>query len=145
MTSQPGKGTSISFLDDAVNDLVRLHAARPHAARGVVSVLLRLERGEVSPQRLRSFTKTGDLSDCGKLTVIVEGEPELRVVVRDLGKDKFEIVEVVTIAERADDIAYLVSALRLGRISDPVRRSDTERRLTRILAARRGNGGQLPT
>ena len=77
--------------------------------------------------------------------MIVEGEPELRVVVRDLGKDRFEVVEVVTIAERADDIAYLVSALRLGRISDPVRRSDTERRLARILAARRGNGGQLPT
>ena len=69
--------------------------------------------------------------------MLVDDEPELRVVVRDVGDDGFEVVEVVAIAERADDLAYLVTALMLERITDPVRKSDTTRRLARILAARR--------
>ena len=138
MTSQHRvNGSRVTFLDEAVHDLVELHSTRPLAARAVVSVLLKLEKGDVRPQRLRFFSKTGDLSDCGKLTVLVDDEPELRVVVRDVGDDGFEVVEVVAIAERADDLAYLVTALRLERITDPVRKSDTTRRLARILAARR--------
>lgn len=127
------------FLTEAVNDLSVLNTTRPAVAREVVSILVRLERGDITPTRLRSFATTGDLSDCGKLTVLVDNHPEHRIVVRDLGSDRFEIIEVVAIAERTDDVAYLMTGLRLGRITDRARRSDAERRLARIVANRKPN------
>jgi len=141
VTSQSrSKGRHVTFLTEAVNDLMLLNTARPAVARAVVSVLVRLERGVITPTRLRSFTKTGDLSDCGKLTVLVEDHPEHRIVVRDVGNGHFEVIEVVAIAERTDDVAYLISGLRLGRITDRIRKSDTEQRLARIVAGRKPKG-----
>lgn len=103
----------------------------------VLAETVRLLRGLVAVQPLRNFGKTGDLSDCGKIRVIVDGMPEHRIVVHDLGDGGFEILDVVAVEERADDVVYLLAAVRLSRLSDPIRRSDVERRLARILMMRR--------
>jgi hypothetical protein len=51
--------------------------------------------------------------------------------VRALG-NTFEISEVVTVEEPTADLAHLFAGVRLGRIADPIRRSDTERKIARI-------------
>jgi len=55
--------------------------------------------------------------------------------VRDVGRGNFEVCEVITVEQRTEDLAYLLAGLRLGRIDDPVRRSDIGRRVDRIQKA----------
>lgn len=93
--------------------------------------LKRLDAGEESPQVLHDYAKTGDLRDRGKIVVAVDGEPEYRIVVRDLG-GHFQVCEVVAVEDRERDFPYLLAGLRLGRITYPVRRSDILRRIWRI-------------
>lgn len=121
----------VEFLDAAVEDLRRIAERSPQVVREVLRVLARLERDEITPTPLNDYAKTGDLGDCGKLMVIVEGEPEDRIVVRRIGHS-FEICEVVAVDARQGDLAYLLAGLRLARIADPVRRSDAQRRVDRI-------------
>lgn len=122
----------VRFIPEAVDDLRRINERHPAVAREVLRVLSRLGAGTLSPTRLTSFGKTGDLRDCGKLLVLVDGSPEHRIVVRDLGAKGFEVVDVVVVEARADDLAYLLAGLRLDRLVDPLRRSDAQRRVTRI-------------
>lgn len=129
----------IVFTSAAADDIRELHSRSPAVAVRVLELLKGLGLGAIRPTRLRHFGKTGDLSDCGKIPVIVEGAPEHRIVVRDTGDGQFIVVDVVAVEERAGDLAYLLTALRLDRLSDPLRRSDVQRRVARILAARRGN------
>lgn len=63
--------------------------------------------------------------------VALEDEPEYRIVVRDLG-GHFQVSEVVAIEDREQDLPYLLAGLRLGRITDQIRRSDFQRRIQRI-------------
>jgi hypothetical protein len=63
--------------------------------------------------------------------VAVQGEPELRIVVRDLGDGAFEVSEVCAVEVRTGDLPYLLEGLRLGRLDDPVRRSEAQRRVAR--------------
>lgn len=121
----------------ALEDLRSIARRHPPVLAETVRLLRGLERGLVAVQPLRNFGKTGDLSDCGKIRVIVDGMPEHRIVVHDLGDGGFEILDVVAVEERADDVVYLLAAVRLSRLSDPIRRSDVERRLARILMMRR--------
>jgi hypothetical protein len=93
-------------------------ARRPGAAKRVHRVEA-LDQGTLRPTPL----KHGDLSDCGKVVVETVGHPEYSIVVREVG-GTIEIIEVVTVEERADDLAYLLAGVRLGRITDPIRRSD---------------------
>ncbi len=95
-------------------------------------------QGTLRPTPLEHYAKTGDLSDCGKVVVETAGHPEYRIVVRDAG-GAIEIIEVVTVEERADDLAYLLAGVRLGRITDPIRRSDTDRKIARIRKLRSGS------
>ena len=44
----------------------------------------------------------------------------------------FEVSEVIAVEDRAGDLPYLLAGLRLGRLQDPVRRSDAQRRIARI-------------
>jgi hypothetical protein len=53
---------------------------------------------------LHDYAKTGDLTDRGKIVVAVEGEPEHRIVVRDLGEGAFEISEVIAVEDRTADL-----------------------------------------
>jgi hypothetical protein len=86
----------------------------------------------LEPVPLHDYTKTGDLADCDKIVVALEGAPEHHIVVRDVDGRGFEVSEVVAVDERAGDLPYLLAGLRLGRIDDPVRRSDVQRRMHRI-------------
>jgi hypothetical protein len=79
--------------------------------------------------------KTGDPADCGKIVEEVGGEPEHRIVVRDVGRGNFEVCEVITVEARVEDLAYLRAGVRFGRFNDPVRRSDISRRVNRIQKA----------
>jgi hypothetical protein len=103
----------------------------------VLRLLKQLDAGELLPRRLQDYAKTGDLTDCGKIVVEVEGEPEHRIVVRDVGRGNFEVCEVITVEARNEDLAYVLAGVRLGRINDPVRRSDISRRVNRIQKALR--------
>lgn len=61
----------------------------------------------------------------------LDGEPEYRIVVRSID-ETFEVWEVVAVEERSEDLPYLLAGVRLDRIADPIRRSDTQRRISRI-------------
>ena len=75
---------------------------------------------------------TGDLTDCGRIVVTVEGEAEHRIMVRDVGGDGVEVSKVIAVEDRTGDLPYLLAGVRLGRLEDPVRRSDAKRRVARI-------------
>lgn len=124
----------VQFLDAAVEDMRALARRSPAVLREVLRALKRLDEGSLRPQPLRDFAKTGDLSDCGKIVVALPGEPEHRIVVRDVG-GRFQVSEVVSVEDRSQDLPYLLAGIRLGRIGDPVRRSDTHRRIFRIRKA----------
>jgi hypothetical protein len=130
--------TRVTFRDDAVEDLRRLAERSRTTLLEVFRLLKEVNAGSLSPVPLHDYAKTGDLTDCGKIVVAVEGEPEHRIVVRDLGKGAFEISEVIAVEDRTADLPYLLAGLRLGRLEDPIRRSDAQRRVARIRQLRDG-------
>ena len=132
-----GRPARLVVTTAALQDLRSVGERHPPVLVETVRLLRLLEQGRVRVQSLRNFGKTGDLSDCGKIPVIVAGMPEHRIVVRDRGNGRFEVVDVVAVEERAGDLVYLLTAVRLSRLADPIRRSDAERRLSRILGMRR--------
>lgn len=123
--------TNVQLTDDAIADLKGIERRAPEVLTEVFRALKRLNEGKLRPVPLNDYGKTGDLSDCGKVVVETQGHPEYRIVVRAVG-DTFEVHEVVTVEERTQDLAYLLTGVRLGRIAKPVRRSDTERKIARI-------------
>ena len=126
---------NVTFLDEAVEDLRRIAKRSPEVVKEVLRLLKQLDAGELVPRRLQDYAKTGDLTDCGKIVVALDGSPEHRIVVRDVGRGNFEVCEVITVEARTEDLAYLLAGARLGRINDPVRRSDISRRVNRIQKA----------
>lgn len=122
----------VTFLDEAMGDLRSLAERSQVVLVEVFRVLKALDAGALAPVALHDYTKAGDLNDCGKIVVAVDNEPEHRIVVRDLGAGNFEVSEVIAIEDRTDDLPYLLAGLRLGRLEDPVRRSDAGRRVDRI-------------
>ena len=123
--------SNVLFTDDAIADLHGIKDRTLPVLTEIFRALKRLDEGTLRPTPLKDYGKTGDLSDCGKIVVETDGHPEYRIVVRDLG-NTFEISEIVTVEERTQDLAYLLTGVRLGRIADPIRRSDTERKIARI-------------
>lgn len=122
----------VTFRDEAMADL-RALAERSHATLVEVFGLLKaLDAGTLTPIPLHDFAKTGDLTDCGKIVVAVEDEPEHRIVVRDVGDGGFEVSEVIAVEDRTGDLPYLLAGLRLDRLHGPVHRSDAQRRIARI-------------
>lgn len=121
----------VSFTDDAIADLHGISNRSAAVLRQIFTALKRLDAGLLRPVRLQDYGKTGDLTDCGKIVVETDGCPQHRIVVRDLGNG-FEISEVVAVEERTEDLAYLLAGVRLGRIAEPIRRSDTQRKIARI-------------
>ena len=112
---------------------MRRIATRSHAMLVEIFRLLKaLDAGLLAPIPLNDYAKIGDLTDCGKIVVTVDGANEHRIVVRELHGGGVEIVEVIAIEDRTDDLPYLLAGLRLGRLDDPVRRSDAQRRIARI-------------
>ncbi len=121
----------VRFLASAADDMRALAQRSRPVLVEVFRLLVLLDRGSISATPLQDFAKTGDLRDCGKLVVAVEGEPEHRIVVQEVG-GRFEVVEVVAVEDRTGDLPYLLAGLRLGRLEDPVRRSEAQRRVARI-------------
>jgi hypothetical protein len=124
--------TRVTFRDDTMADLRRLAGRSQAVLLEVFRLLKELDAGELAPVPLHDYAKTGDLTDCGKIVVAVEGEPEHRIVVRELGEEGFEVSEVIAVEDRTGDLPYLLAGLRLGRLKDPVRRSDAQRRVARL-------------
>ncbi len=122
----------VTFLDEAMGDLRSLAKRSQVVLVEVFRLLKALDAGALSPVALHDDAKTGDLTDCGKIGVDLDDQPEHRIVVRDLGAGNFEVSEVIAIEDRTDDLPYLLAGLRLGRLEDPVRRSDAGRRVDRI-------------
>ena len=136
--------SNVTFLEDAVEDLRRISMRSPSVVREVLRLLKQLDSGDLVPRRLNDYAKTGDLSDCGKIVVDVAGEPEHRIVVRELSRHRFEVCEVISVEAREADLAYLLAGLRLGRIEDPIRRSDIRRRVDRIQKMMDGRSDSPP-
>lgn len=131
MTAPKTPFTNVTFLDEALDDL-RIVASRSRPVLLEVFRLLKLlDSGKLAPRPLHDFAKTGDLTDCGKIVVEVPGEPEHRIVVQS-EDGTFAVTEVIAVEDRSGDLPYLLAGLRLGRIKDPVRRSDAGRRVHRI-------------
>lgn len=127
----PAPFERVTFLDEALEDLELVAATSQAVVIEVFRLLKGLDAGTLTPQRLHDFGKTGDLTDCGKIIVALRGEPECRIVVK--GHDgAFTVAEVVAVEDRTQDLPYLLAGLRLGRIHDPIRRSDAGRRVFRI-------------
>jgi hypothetical protein len=108
----------VTFLVAARDDLARIAEDDPSLARHVISKIRDLEAGRVDGVPLKSMAKTGDLGDCRKLYVGTTQPASHRVVYRaiDDAGIKIEIVEIVAIEARADQYAYLLAAVRLGRL-----------------------------
>lgn len=128
--------TRVTFRDDAVEDLRRLAERSRATLVEVFRLLEALDAGTVVPAPLHDHAKIGELTDCGKIVVAVEGEAEHRIVVRDVGNGGFEVSEVIAVEDRTGDLPYLLAGLRSGRLEDPVRRSDVQRRVARIQQSR---------
>ena len=123
--------SQVRFLAAAADDVRTLAERSRPVLEEVFRLLVLLDRGSISATPLQDFARTGDLRDCGKLVVAVEGEPEHRIVVREVG-GRYEVVAVVAVEDRTGDLPYLLAGLRLGRLDDPVRRSEAQRRVARI-------------
>ncbi len=121
----------VLLTEGALADLDLVAERSIEALKAVFRQLRHLDRGDVTPTPLHDYNKTGDLSDCRKIVVEVDGEPEYRIVVRETG-GQFDVVEVLVVGARENDLAYLLEGLRLHRITEPVRRSDTQRRVAQI-------------
>ncbi len=122
----------VTFLDEAMGDLRSLAERSQVVLVEVFRLLKALDEGVLAPVALHDYAKTGDLTDCAKIVVALDGEPEHRIVVRDLGTGNYEVSEVIAVEDRVDDLPYLLAGLRLGRLEDPVRMSDAQRRVDRI-------------
>jgi hypothetical protein len=122
----------VVFREEAMDDLRGLAQRSPATLTEVFRLLKSLDAGELSPVPLHDYAKTGDLTDCAKIVVAVESEPEHRIVVRDRGGGAFEVSEVIAVEDRIGDLPYLLAGLRLARLEDSVRKSDAQRRVDRI-------------
>lgn len=122
----------------ALDDLRGLHQQDPALVVEALRVIKRVDQRQLSTKPLRPFGKTGDLSDCSRAYFGATPDADThRIVFRQTG-DTIEILQVVAVDERRGDLAYLVAALRLGRIRDPIRRSDAQRAVSRLRAKRPG-------
>jgi len=122
----------VTFRDEAMDDLRSLATRSRAILTEVFRLLKALDAGGLSPVPLHDYAKTGALAGCDKIVVALEDEPEHRIVVRDLGEGDVEVIEVIAVEDRTGDLPYLLAGLRLGRLDDPVRRSDALRRVERI-------------
>ncbi len=127
----PVRFARVRFLPTAADDMRAVARRSRRVLEEAFRLLVLLDLGRIAATPLQDFAKSGDLSDRGKLVVAVDGEPEHRIVVRELD-GSFEIVEVVAVEDRTGDLPYLLAGLRLGRLDDPVRRSEAQRRVARI-------------
>lgn len=109
--------------------------AKDDIARQALRTIIEVDAGRRTLKPLGSMAKTGDLTDCGRTYFGVDADADThRIVFRRIAGrlEVVEVLEVVAVEERADDVVYLAAGLRLGRLeADPVRRSDAARKVHR--------------
>jgi len=115
------------FLRAAEQDLVRLGQDDPDLPRLALGKIRDLESGAVEGERLHEMAATGDLSECRKLYFGKGSPPTHRIVYRDLQDGGVEVLEIIAIEARQDLYAYLLAAVRLGRLPP-----ESDRRYTRV-------------
>ena len=133
----PRRFERVSFLLQASDDMRALAARSLPLVIEVLRLLVLLDQGRLRLTSPSHCAKTGDLTDCGKIVVALEGHPEYRIVVRDVD-GAFRVCEVVAARDRARDLPYLLAGMRLNRLDDPNRRSEALRRIDRIRRLRDG-------
>lgn len=119
----------VSLTDEAMDDLRALQERDPALVTGAIAVIKRVATGQLDPRPLRSFSKTGDLSDCSKAYFGFEdGDDTYRIVFREVG-GRIDVLEVVVIEARGNDLAYLLAGIRFGahRRSSSARRRQANR------------------
>ena len=132
----------VTFTDEAIADLQDLADRFRRLLIEAMRIAKKVDEGTISTKQLQHFTKTGDLSDCSRVYFgAQEGESTHRMVLREVAPDTdtpteqgeaaaVEVVEVAAVAERAEDVAYLLTSLRLGRLDDdPVLKADAKRKI----------------
>jgi hypothetical protein len=122
----PKKRTA-SFLLAATQDLERLKADDPDLPGLALRKVRDLEAGVVDGEPLQEMAVTEDLGDCRKLYFGKGNPPSHRIVYRQLDEGSFEVLEIVAIEAREEMYAYLLAAVRLGRLPE-----ESGRRFTRI-------------
>lgn len=131
MTRRSAAFERVQFLDEAVSDIRDLAQRSRPVLLEALRLLVLLDRRQLQPTPLHDVSKTGDLRNCAKIVVHVDGEPEHRIVVREHAGG-IEVIDVIAVEDRTGDLPYLLAGLRLGRITDAVRRADAQRRVARI-------------
>ena len=116
------------FLAAARADVKRLHGDDEALAVLALTKIRELERGSIAGVPLAEMAATGDLTDCRKVYFGPGNPPSHRIVYRDLGPaEGIEILEIVAVEAREELYAYLLAAVRLGRL--PV---ESEPNFTRV-------------
>lgn len=112
-----------TFLKAAKDDVGRLAEDDPVLATYALLKVRDLEDGRVEGVPLADMAKSGDLHDCRKLYFGIGNPPSHRIVYRDVddGTTQIEIIEIIAIEERAEMYAYLLAAVRLGRLPTETR------------------------
>lgn len=110
-----GRRRTAQFLAAARDDIARLALDDPALARLALRKVRDLEAGLIEGIALHDMARTGDLTDCRKLYFGPGAPPSHRIVYREL-PERVEVVEVVAAEARAERYAYLLAAVRLGRL-----------------------------
>ncbi len=132
------KRRKVELTEAAKGDIVRLHQDDPQLARIALLRLRDLGRGDLTGQPLEEMAVTGDLTDSRKLYFGTGDEPTHRVVYREHGpRGGIEVLDVVAVEERDELYAYLLAAVRLGRLPEESR-SRLNRVRQRVIQRRAG-------
>lgn len=131
--SAPTRSPRPQFTKAAAADVHRIAEVDRGLAEQALRLAIDIHDGRATGAPLNERGKTGDLSDCFKAPFGHEVDrPSHHLVYRLVG-DGVEVVEVVAVGPREQDVAYLLAGLRLGRIADEKRRSLAERIVFRAL------------
>ncbi|HUZ44913.1 MAG TPA: hypothetical protein VMU63_10960 [Acidimicrobiales bacterium] len=116
-----GKPRAATFLPAAVQDLERLRGDDPALPGMALRKVRDLEVGEIEGQPLQEMAVTGDLADCRKVYFGQGNPPSHRIVYRQLDDGAIDVLEIVAVEAREEMYAYLLAAVRLGRLPEESR------------------------
>lgn len=137
--TRPQRPARPSFTRQAAQDVHDIARTDRALATMALHVAIELHNDERQHMPLDNRVKTGDLGDCYKAPFGHDAtRPTHRLVYR-LVEGDIEVVEVLAVGPREQDVAYLMAGLRLGRITDPYRKSVAERIVHRVLSRFRGD------
>ena len=116
-----GRQRTASFLVAAAQDLEHLREDDPDLPGLALGKVRELEAGAIEGEPLQEMAVTGDLADCRKLYFGKGNPPSHRIVYRHLDGGAIEVLEIVAVEAREEMYAYLLAAVRLGRLPEESR------------------------